>query len=307
MRTLARSVRTFIVFTVILTNTPSAENPKKLAFLRAIEDRDEEDFDLLDEVEEQPESVPDSQDTSDKDAEPTNESVTTATPVNSLKRKAPQEQEQSGGKENVPPMAHRRRLDGGTSKRPATLAEIREAVSFLIDEPLVPDSQVSGSEVGSDHEDDYGDDNVERTANVRHEVSVTTVLGNARASVVNRLSIVHTHEENTGSGPLAFHSAVSNSLSGFKVPGLLRRATTNLSTTSTTSSDSATSTTGPENSVRRGGSKKSNIHYQAREAERKKIVEASERRRKEEVKRSVIGKGRQSVLGVFGSKGRGFE
>jgi mediator of replication checkpoint protein 1 len=301
-------VRTFIVLTIILANTFSAENPKKLAFLRAIEDREEEDFDLLDEVEEQPESVPDSQAASGNDAEPSDESVPNATPVNPLKRKAPHEQEQSGGKENVPPMSHRRRVDDGTSKRPATLAEIREAVSFLIDEPLVPDSQVSGSEAGSDHEDDYNDEKIERTASLRREISLTTVLGNARASVVNRLSIVHTHEEHIGSGPQAFHSAASNSLSGFKVPSLLRRATTNLSSTSsTTSSSSTTPTTGAENGVRRGGSKKSNIHYQAREAERKKIVEASDRRRKEEVKRSVIGKGRQSVLGVFGSKGIGFE
>jgi len=262
---------------------------------------------MLEEAEELPESVPDSQDISDNATELLNESVPAAAPVNPLKRKTVPEHEQSGGKENVPPMGHRRRLDDGTSKRPATLAEIREAVSFLIDEPLVPDSQVSGSESGSDYEEDYDDNGHERTISIRREVSSTTVLSNARASVVNRLSIVRTHEENTGSGPLAFHSTVSTSLSGFKVPSLLRRATTNLSNTSTTSSGSTTPVPGAENGVRRGGSKKSNIHYQAREAERKKIVEASERRRKEEVKRSVIGKGRQSVLGVLGTKGLGFE
>jgi mediator of replication checkpoint protein 1 len=263
---------------------------------------------MLEEDDEQPDSVPDSQVASTDAKESSNEATPAIAAVNPLKRKAPQEQEQSGdGKENVPPMSHRRRLDGGSSKRPATLAEIREAVSFLIDEPLVPDSQISGSESGSDHEEDYGDDQ-EQTRRVRQEFSSTTILGNARSCVVNRLSVVRTDEEATESGPLAFHSAASNSLSGFKVPSLLRRATTNLSNTSSTAS-SGTTTPAPsaDNGVRRGGSKKSNIHYQAREAERKKIVDASERRRKEQVKRSVIGKGRQSVLGAFRSKGLGFE
>ena len=59
--------------------------------------------------------------------------------------------------------------------------------------------------------------------------------------------------------------------------------------------------------MRMGGSKKSNIHYQAREAERKKIVEAADRKRKEEVKKSVRGKGRRSMLGVLGSYNSGFE
>jgi mediator of replication checkpoint protein 1 len=262
---------------------------------------------MLEEVEEQPESVPDSQDASGDATDLSKEPASAVARVNPLKRKAPQEQEQSGGKENVPPMGHRRRVDDGTSKRPATLAEIREAVSFLIDEPLVPDSQVSGSESGSDHEGEYEDDEGQRVVTVHREVSAMTVLGNTRASVVNRLSMIHTHEENTGSGPLAFHSAASNSLSGFKVPSLLRRATTNLSNASSTSSSSTTPAPTADNGVRRGGSKKSNIHYQAREAERKKIVEASEQRRKEQVRKSVIGKGRQSVLGVLGSKGLGFE
>jgi mediator of replication checkpoint protein 1 len=267
--------------------------------LRAIEDREEEDYDILEEADDQPDSVPDSQ-------EPSGETVasseaSSATPANPLRSKALHENDQSGGKENVPPMANRRRTEAKT-KRPATLAEIREAVSFLIDEPLVPDSQVSGSE----DEDEFDEEERAQAIGFHRESTSTTILGNARASVVNRLSMVHTLEERTGTGPQAFHSAASNSLANFKVPSLLRRATTNLSTTSSTSSSSSTST-GADGGVRRGGSKKSNIHYQAREAERKKIVEASERRRKEQVKKNVIGKGRQSVLGALGSKGMGFE
>ncbi|KAF2436594.1 hypothetical protein EJ08DRAFT_729096 [Tothia fuscella] len=283
-----------------------AENPKKQAFLRAIEDReDDEDYDLLYELDDQADSVPDSQDTPMEDAgncsNNVSQAVVLANPLNPLKRKSTHDGEH-GGKENVPPMAHRRRAADERIKRPATLAEIREAVSFLIDEPLVPDSQVSGSDAGSDEE--YDEDERAQAIGFRRESSSTSILGNAKSSVVNRLSIVRTHEEQTILGPQAFHSAASNSLSNFKVPSLLRRATTNLSTTSTTSNSS---TTPSGDGIRRGGSKKSNIHYQAREAERKKIVEASERRRKEQVKKSVIGKGRRSVLGALGSKGMGFE
>jgi mediator of replication checkpoint protein 1 len=109
---------------------------------------------------------------------------------------------------------------------------------------------------------------------------------------------------------LAFQAPTTGTTSGgFKVPSLLRRATTNLSTTSTTSTGTTTPTTTPtKGGVRRGGSKKSNIHYQAREAERKKLVDASEQRRKERVKKTVLGTGRQSVLGSLGgAKFSGFD
>jgi mediator of replication checkpoint protein 1 len=212
----------------------------------------------------------------------------------------------------------RRRPADETSKRAKTLAEIREAVSFLIDEPLVPDSQVSGSEAGSDYEDededeasDDGKDRIENVITTTRVRRQTTILRTVRPSIINRLSMTRTHsEDDIASGPLAFHAPIAGSTSGgFKVPSLLRRATTNLSTTSNTSSGTTTpSAGGAESGIRRGGSKKSNIHYQAREAERKKVVDASERRRKEEVKKTVLGTGRQSILGSFGvGKHSGFE
>lgn len=300
MKRLAKLVCSAIQgFEAIANVSPTANDTKKAAFLRAIEDKDEtDDFDLFEEHQEQADSVPDSQDDATQAADAN-------LPANPLKRKAPENSEQLGGKENVAPMGNRRRTGEPHAKRPATLAEIREAVSFLVDEPFVPDSQVSGSEAGSDHEEAYEDEDLdEYSMGSRRKVSSTTVLGNARASVVNRLSIVRAHEEQGTDRPQAFLTGTSNSWSGFKVPALLRRASTNLSTASSTSSGA---TTPADTGIRRGGSKRSNIHYQAREAERKKIVEASERRRKDQVKKAVIGKGRQSVLGVLGSKGMGFE
>jgi mediator of replication checkpoint protein 1 len=213
-------------------------------------------------------------------------------------------------------MNPRRRPADETSKRAKTLAEIREAVSFLVDEPLVPNSQVSESEAGSDYEEedeasDDGENEMEGIITTTRVRRSTTILRTVRPSIINRLSMTRTHsEEDTTSGPLAFHAPSAGATNGgFKVPSLLRRATTNLSTTSNTTSGNTTPSTGAsESGIRRGGSKKSNIHYQAREAERKKVVDASERRRKEEVKKTVLGTGRQSILGSFGmGKNSGFE
>lgn len=216
-------------------------------------------------------------------------------------------------------MNPRRRPADETSKRAKTLAEIREAVSFLIDEPLIPDSQMSGSEAGSESGSDYdgaeqnasddGDDDgleITITRNSRR----TTVLRTVRPSIINRLSMNHSQaEDDTPSGPQAFHAPTAGATNGgFKIPSLLRRATTNLSTTSNSSSGTTTTVQkGNESGVRRGGSKKSNIHYQAREAERRKVVDAGKERRRESVLKSVVGTGRQSVLGSFGKAASGFE
>jgi mediator of replication checkpoint protein 1 len=188
-------------------------------------------------------------------------------------------------------LSHKRLGVETSMTRPTTMAEIRESLSFLVDEPLVLDSQRSESE---DEDNDTMDIDARGSREVLHSV---------HASVVNRLSTMRTEEENAD-GPMAFQAPASTSTSGFKVPSLLRRAT-NLSSTSNSSSGVSTSST--ESKVRMGGSRKSNIHYQAREAERKKIVEAADRKRKEEVEKSVLGKGRRSALGVLGSYSSGFE
>ncbi|TID12825.1 hypothetical protein E2P81_ATG09774 [Venturia nashicola] len=292
-----------------------AENPKKLAFLRAIEDRDEEDaFDYFGEAETaEPESIPDSQVESAESSGKERESAPDTDTTTASKRKLPAEFEssQSQGKENVAPGNPRRKPADETSKRAKTLAEIREAVSFLIDEPMVPDSQMSSSEDGSndEHEEDEqasDNDDDERpgitTTRLQHRRPVLTT---ARPSIINRLSMNYSHaEDNTPSGPLAFYTPTAGATNGgFKVPSLLRRATTNLSTTSNTSTGTATPT-GGEGGVRRGGSKKSNIHYQAREAERRKVLDASEKRRRESVKKIVLTMGRQSLLEILGKESR---
>ncbi|KAH7062535.1 MRC1-like domain-containing protein [Macrophomina phaseolina] len=280
-----------------------AENPKKLAFLRAIEDHDDdEDFSFLDdngnEEEQQSQSIADSQEAAKQDAEevaPTAQPTTTTTTTeNPLKRKATG----PAHDENRPPARQRRTLPA-PDRKPTTLAEIRESVSFLIDEPLVRETQFSASE------DEGEEDEPPITRTSFAERRNTTKL-----AVVDRLTLSRENSaaSDSTSRPLAF--AAGNKpvgSSGFRVPSLLKRATTNLSTTSTTSNTSNGSTGGgaTDAGLRRGGSKKSNIHYQAREAERKRVVEAAEMRREEGLRKKVVMGKKRSVLGVLGKAGGG--
>jgi len=260
-------------------------------------------------IEEDVNDVPGSQPVSGEQQETSQQPQGDSTTIDSqagLKRKLPSDFT-APGKENIAPnMSHRRRPaeDNGLSKRATNLAEVRESLSFLIDEPLVPDSQVS------DYSDDY-DSNSDSERRVRARCDDTgAVLTTVRASVVNRLTSFRTSEsqddDTQTAGPMALHTTTA-SISMFKIPSLLRRTTTNLSTTSNSSTGANTPVTN-EGGVRRGGSNKSNIHFQAREAERMKKIEVAEGRRREGIRKRVAGKGRVSVLGQsLESQGSGFE
>jgi mediator of replication checkpoint protein 1 len=256
-------------------------------------------MDYLDDPEEQHDSIPDSQVPGEDQAENAVENDTT---VNPLKRRLPDDFTASDIKENVPPKHHRRTPANPTSKRPATLLEIRESLSFLVEETLIPDSQLSASDAESDNEAAK-----RPMAVTRSDTSMSTEsFGSNHNSVVNRLTRIRSQDDAADSRPVAFQAASASTGSMFKVPKLLRRAT-NLSTTSNSSSTSnSASNSTTENAVRVGGSKKSNIHYQAREAERKRIVGAAEKKRNAQVKKKVISTGR-SILGLLRSHGSGFE
>ncbi|KAF2840133.1 hypothetical protein M501DRAFT_677221 [Patellaria atrata CBS 101060] len=244
-----------------------ATNPKKQAFLRAIEDRDseDEDFDFLEEpAEESISSVPDSQEAQPESNNTTKASnapkspPTTIPTANPLKRKAI-----TTNDENRPPGPLRR--TGNPIKRPATLAEIRESVSFLIEDPaaMVPESQYS----------DASDDEVPSLLERR----------TSKPPVVDRLTLSRQNSLSSASSEsteaMAFHNT-SHAAAGFKIPSLLRRATSNLSAANANGNANGVSVregsmiSAQEAGVRRGGSKRSNIHFQAREAERMKGVEA---------------------------------
>lgn len=284
-----------------------AENTKKLAFLHALEDRDDEDDDLdfismpegpsFDVSDESQSAVNAASDTiidiADRAIEP---SSAAAAPV-TQKRKADN-------------LDHRR---GQVSKRPRTELELKKTLSDLIDDPvLIPESQFSDNDedFASPDNDDHTDDLVpfeEHSLAPREHTDATS------RQVTNRLALAQVSDSSTNAAAgaaMAFQMSDSTA-PVFKVPALLRRATTNLSTASTSSSTSSSGVTMPNGvekagGTKRGGSKKSNIHYQAREAERRRAVEEAERRRKDGVRKKVTGRASGgSVLGHMFSTGRG--
>lgn len=274
------------------------DDQKKKAFFNSLADfADEGDYDFLDmpadmgidgtdsqsqetpkEGEDIDEVIPDSQAT---------DSAAMPAPFNPLKRKSPE----SSQKENRPPPNMRRTAaTDNMARKPITLADVQNSVSELLDDPrvVIPDSQSWDSE----DEDE-------------------TPMPNAasRKPIVDRLSLSRqsTMEETAGGeANLAFHApSRSAAIPGFRVPSLIRKATSNLSTTSQRSSGTGT----PAEGVRRGGTGKSNIHAQAREAERKEMLERKEGKRKEALRKKVEG-GRKRAGGmrsVLGDLGGGFE
>lgn len=255
-----------------------AENPKQKSFFASIEDRDDNDLAYLDPTEEV--LVPDSQAELAVEEQPASEAQT------SKKRKACDD---LGDKENIPPKHPRRTAASATSRRPKSLLEVRESLSFLV-ENIVPDSQPEFSD----------DDDLEITPDM--SLSRTNTNSSRDSLVVDRLQRSTTNDDEDDSGKrMAF--AVGGSVGNtFKVPSLLRRAT-NLSTSSGSSGSTTPAQEGK--GVRMGGSKKSNFHYQAREAEKRRVVEAIEKKRKDADRKKAQRAG-GSLLGLLG-KGSGFD
>jgi len=264
-----------------------AKDQKKQAFFHTLADfADEADYEFL----EGPADVvfdgeqSQSQEQVQKETEATGEitipdSQVDAAP-NPLKRKSPSDSQ----KENRPPPNLRRTAAvDNLSRKPMTLADVQHSVTELLEDPriMVPDSQFSESE----DEDDSQASNV-----------------SSRGPIVDRLTLSRTSslaESTTDASNLAFHAPSRGAAApGFRVPSLIRQATSNLSATSDSRRGSGAST--PTESVRRGGTGKSNIHAQAREAERRALLENKDKKRKE-VLRKKVSKGRKggmrSVLG----------
>ena len=206
---------------------------------------------------------------------------------NLLKRKSTDSQ-----KENRPPPHLRRTVaKDNLTRKPITLADVQNSVCELLEDPriMVPDSQYSESE----------DEEVVDAHNT-----------SSRKAIVDRLSLSRTPTiESTADSNMAFHApSRAAAAPGFRVPSLIRRATSNMSTASETRSSSGTSTP-TENAVRRGGTGRSNIHAQAREAERRALLEKKDGKRKAALKKKVEG-GRMRAGGmrsVLGDLGGGFE
>ncbi|KAI9712193.1 MAG: hypothetical protein M1812_006927 [Candelaria pacifica] len=269
-----------------------ATNPKKAAFLQAIEDRDvDEDLFFLDQPSE-PSQILDSQ-------EPPASQSEMGPPS---KRKRPLE-ESTTNDSNRPPPALRRIQ---RTKKPSNLADIRESLSSLLEEPnaLQPPPQSPSS---SENEGLASEEEVEDISNKSNDPFSTHNNPRRRRRtnpVIDRLALTRATSTKTSSTTtrLAFLDQSTTPQHTFKIPSLLRRATTQLTnntdstTTTTTNTNNNSNSIGgggtvdtermagfneKESLVKRGGSKKSSINYFAREEERLKGVREGERLRGE--------------------------
>ena len=274
-----------------------AENPKRQAFLRAIEDRNSEDeTDFLGDFEE-PEKT-DSQSQSQGE-EPQQVVLDSQPSMGPPKRKGPGDATEP---ENRPP-PHLRRTK--PNKKPSNISEIRESLSSLIEEPNAVQVADSGSESEDDLEIEDGKD-LSSGKQKEKENRDPFALRRTHAAVIDRISLKRQSSSMvSNSTKLAF--ATSLPVSGFKVPPLLRRATTNSSIVSSTNSRVSGGMSATErmaggsgsDGVRRGGGKNSGVNYFARESERRAAVVKTEKRREAklvkgaQVRRKVVG-------GLFG-------
>ena len=267
-----------------------AENPGNQAFLRTIEDRGSDDeMDILVTGESQ------SQDESQSQPQGNDESSRAVVADSQPRRPLV-----DAGENNRAPAHLRRTKDG---KKPSNLGEIRETLSSMLDEPQ--GSVIPATEAGSDSEDEQASpprsDKENDAPNPRR--------GRGAVVVVDRLSAKrNASSASSSSTRLAFASA-SASGSSFKVPSLLRRATTNSFASAPASSTTSSSTGnggssggfGGEAKIKKTASKRSAVNAFARENERRAKIQESERRRQE--KRAKGAERRVGVVGGLLGKG----
>ncbi|KAI1814196.1 hypothetical protein GGS20DRAFT_431845 [Poronia punctata] len=296
-----------------------AENPRNAAFLKSIEDTiDNDDWDLG-------EQFVDPTSTSDDDSQSQNTN------------------QGDGAIPNSQPLApvaagrKRSRMDDHASRpgpserrpkavvRPSSIAEVRRSLSALLEEPNASvGSVIPATEVGSDDEEN---EEFERPSTSSSNQENRAPSGRRTNAVVDRIALKRNSSSSIstssagGSGRLAF-TAPSTAGSGFKVPALLRRATTNstklvsspnvgaspasssgmvqASATSHSSSLNKAASFGDDGKLKKTASKHSGINYFAHENERRAKVAEAEKRR--EARKWKDAEGRSKVVGgLFGT------
>ncbi|KAI4853480.1 hypothetical protein E4T44_00816 [Aureobasidium sp. EXF-8845] len=290
-------------------------NDKKEAFLRAIEDRDEaDDIDFLDglDVDDDAEMVDSQQQQQPSASQPTASQTGNEEQLNSLKRPA-DSLELSQSSQQAQPLQKKKSLAAAslrrsglsdTFRKPKSLAEVRDSLSFLIDDP-------SNAELASEILLSSDEEREVRALSSEPRAPASARRVPAKDSIIDRLTLKKQASSSlaeTADTNLAF-SSLSQSAKGsfsFKPASLLRKATTNTSF-SENRPPIALNREG-SSGIRNGGSKKSSINYQAREAERQEIVQKASKRREENV-RKIAGLRRKAggALGALGRVGGGFE
>lgn len=270
-----------------------AENPKRQAFLRAIEDRGSDDeVGFLNDFAEQDENT-DSQSQSQNEEQ----RVPDSQPEDMGPPKRKRTAEATEAENRLPP--HLRRTK--PNQRPSNLSEIRESLSSLIEEP---NAMIAPADSGSESEDELEIEGEPKDKENRDPFA----LRRKNSETIDRIALKRQSSSSLSTSTrLAF--ATSSSTLGFKVPPLLRRATTNNSlasnSSSANSSVSGVSTMermaggSGESGIKRGGGKNSGVHYFARESERRAAVMKTEKRREQKRFKGAEGR-RRAVGGLFG-------
>ncbi|KAG6184242.1 hypothetical protein E4U36_002122 [Claviceps purpurea] len=301
-----------------------AENPGNQAFLRSIEDHgsDVDDVDILDGSDSPPQTNADAQQTQDDDKENRAQGASSAVIPDSQAHAS--RGLSIGLSEKHSLRAHPRRSKN--AKKPSHIGQVRETLSSLLDERY--GSVIPATEATSDteDEDEDEDDNTDPSSSNKENQAPRPIpppppfhrLPTAPPTIVNRIGAMRRSSSSTSSSSkttssmrmaFATPSALS-SCPSFKVPPLLRRATTNSSFANASNSASASASAsgtaggfGEAAKIKKGAGKKSGIGGFAREnASRSKVlVRESERRREE---RKVRGAERRVGM-VGGLLGRG--
>ncbi|KAH0032704.1 hypothetical protein KCU78_g2571, partial [Aureobasidium melanogenum] len=289
-------------------------NDKKEAFLRAIEDRDEAgDVDFLDglDVDVDAEMVDSQQQPSA--SQPTASQAGNEEQSNALKRPADalelsqssQQEQPLQKKKSVAASSLRRSGLSDTFRKPKSLAEVRDSLSFLIDDP-------SNEELASEILLSSDEEREVRAVSSEPRAPASARRVPAKDSIIDRLTLKKQASSSIAEAAdsnLAFTSLSQQSRGSisFKPASLLRKATVNNSSFTENRAPPALNREG-SSGIRNGGSKKSSINYQAREAERQEIVQKAAKRREENV-RKIAGLRRKAggALGALGRVGGGFE
>ncbi|KAL5343376.1 MRC1-like domain-containing protein [Aspergillus crustosus] len=296
-----------------------AENPKKAAFFRAIEDRDDDDdfgLDFLgDEHRGNTQDDPSSQDVA-------TEAQATATDSEINKRKRPLEPS-AEDINNRPPPHLRRTPANALSKKPATLAEIRETLSFLTERPEY-DSFQDDASVDDDEDEPEGEEYTnanddeesdEPSAISRQREPSTTGFTHPRRTrgpVVDRLALLRQASSNSATTAssntrFAFHAGRGSDKTtsfGFKPP-ILRKSATASSSSSASASGSESSRGVTKASSGAGAiAKKGSVNYYtaARERERERQLRTQHRSRGSNIA-ALLEKHASNRLGSLGGTG----
>ncbi|KAK3307939.1 MRC1-like domain-containing protein [Chaetomium strumarium] len=284
-----------------------AENPRNQAFLKTIEDRGSDDD--MDFIFAHPPAVP--------GLESQESQASVAAGKNAV---IPNSQPQTAATAASRPLANPRRTKEG-SKKPSSIAEIRESLSNLLEEPssVIPATEPDSSDGDEEEEADSRPPSSSNKENdIRHPRR-----SKPTPSIIDRITLKRNSSSSLSSNSrLAFSTTTVTATGGGRgggagggggVPPLLRRATTNnslLSTATTTSSSGSSISTsrvgmmskrpgGDDMKIKKTAGKRSGVSYLARETERRAALAEAERRREARKWKGVEGRAK-AVGGLFG-------